>query len=438
MPTLVPPSAIADSLLELADSFGVFATLYASEQQIGRWIWENGSFRHRHSEHRRLLCITVRTADERFGQAWSNDWSHSAVLRAFHMARRWACIDPDALASCRHMAQWETRLPEHRSQELDWQTAYGGQAAYQAERQHHEICSRPSVPTAETVFTLQQERLYAARSDGTSHAAGLFRELTEHHMYDKSGAARLVRCGSAGTMLPDAAQPTDDLTAEELQLPKPHSFDCTAMRSEQTLRDRLLVLDISLLARLVYAWVHSEQRGSLRSAATIQAEAVEGSPGYSPIHPWGYLFAAMPLLSPAGCDTANLAALRVRSFQTHLSVQLPLWQDAPTSAEQLLNAAARNGLLNDEEVWLLEGAHSFSFDPITGTCCFLPGRFVRYTDGKWTPCPSLPVEVRPSLVLQSLLGGAGDSATAWGSPDSLWTVSAPRYVFVQWGGKRRC
>jgi hypothetical protein len=439
MPILVPPSAIADSLLELADSFGVYATLFASDKQMGRWEWESGSFRERYSENRRSLCITVRTADERFGQAWSNDWSLPAVERTFHMARRCARFDPAAVKSCRRLAESETRLIGHRLQENDWQASSGERAAYQAEQLHHEISSGLSAPAVQTIFTFQEEQLYTARSDGATHSARLFRALTEHTMYGETGY-RQLRSGIAGTSLPEiiVSRPPDEWIPDE---PRPYDQPLipSGCWNEDTLSNRLLVLDIRMFARIVYAWVDSEQPGTFGSAATIQAEALEGSPGFLPIHPWGYLFASMPLLSPAGCDSANLAAVRVRSFDTHLSVQLPHLLDVPTSMEQLLTTGEQHGWFseeNGEEVWLLEGTQWFAYDRQTGICYFVPGRFRRFANGKGTLLGAPSISVPLSLVIRSIRGGAGESATAWGSTDSLWTVSAPRYVFVQWGRER--
>jgi hypothetical protein len=439
MPILVPPSAVADNLLELADAFGVYATLFASEKQISRWEWETGSFRERYSEMCRSLCITVRTPDERFGQAWSNDWSSSAVERAFHMARRCARVDPAAVEACRRLAESETRLLGLRLPASDWQAASGERAAYMAEQLHHEIASGPSTPAVQTIFTFQEEQLYAARSDGTTHTARLFRALTEHTLFDASGY-RQLRSGIAGTSLPETIvfRPPDEWIPCEPR-PSGQPLVPSGCWNEHSLSNRLLMLDIRLFARIVYAWVHSEQPGSHGSAATIQAEALDGSPGHLPIHPWGYLFASMPLLSPAGCDSANLAAVRVRSFDTHLSVQLPHLPGSPTSAALRLATGKQHGWFsekNDEEVWLLEGTQWFAFDRQTGTCCFVPGRFRRYANGKATLLDASPISIPLSLVMRSIRGGVGESATAWGADDSLWTVSAPRYVLVQWERER--
>jgi hypothetical protein len=423
-------SEMTDSLMELADTFGIFASLFTREQRIREVHWQDGGFRLRKNGASRSLCVTVQTADSRVGQAWTENWSLSSVQRCFHHARNHARGGSPLLAAMHELARQERRLPALSTEgsEPEWVEL----VPRHIDVLHRQAASRISPYSLSTTLRFIEEQVHSFRSDGMNHSVRFSRLLTDHLSCDPlRTTSHRMRTGI--TLSPcaewDMPQHLDALTEQTewfiRQLPNTSMMHPASFSTPLSVDSGPFWLDMELLAMMVVAWTKSRSETGA-SRATIRAIALDGSPGYFPIHPWGYLFPPLTLLSPAGAVPAHLHIIRNDpDFSNLLTVQLPLLREQVSHPHELFELA-ENGAL------LLEGADWFSFDEQTGLCCFLPRR-VSTRDGDRSP---VMFEMPLHQVMESLWAGAGGSVTAWGAPDSLWTVTGPRFVYVQpTGGK---
>jgi len=423
-PVSVPE--MTDNLMELADTFGTFATLFWREQQTREYQWQNGGFRLRQNGVSRLLHLTVQTSDSRIGQAWTEDGSLAALQRCYHHARNHARAAAPVLRAIRTLADEEQRLPALAA---DWhRPEWVEQMPREVEKLHRQLMSRISPCRLTTTLRLIEEQVRAVRSDGMCHSTRFTRLVTDHVFPDSAHtAAAVMRTGitlSPGVEtameehLAALAAEMDHCLGQRTDTPRSHPAAC----SFAPRLDRIpLWIDLHLLARMLVAWIKSGHQPAA-SRATIQLIALDGSPGYSPIHPWGYLFPPLTLSSPSGeIPSDRFTICNVPSFFNHLMIELPLWGKETAGPCELFD-------LGDGSALLVEGADWFSFDAHSGLCCFLPRR-IRTRDGELAPAL---IELPLRNITASLWAGTGGSATVWGG--DLWTATGPRYVYMQPAG----
>ncbi len=426
----VSMTKMTNSLMELADTFGVFAALFTRERQIRHTEWQDGAFRQRENGICRSLCLTLLTGDGTFGQAWTEDWSLSAVQRCFHLARKNARHHPLTLATLQELALQETRLPPMSNGDFHPDSA--ARLPLEVERLHRQAARHVAPNTFTTTLDAIDEQMHIIRSDGTAHSARVTRLITEHVSFVQQATLSPYRKRTGISLSPftewDMQQHVlvlNEQTEHFVHNQSAHQHDERVnLSNHDFFGDTPFWIDMELAAVLLYSWMKSScDTGA--SPATIQAVALEGSPGYFPLHPWGYLFPPLTLLSPDGAEPAHLEAVRgIGDFSNHLSVLLPNLLEPILHADQLFE--------EHPEAVLLEGVEWFAYDEHTGRCCFLPRR-IRARSAYLEPGP---IELPLNRLLESLCAGAGDTVTAWCSPDALWTASGPRYLLVQPKGGR--
>ena len=374
--------------MDLADTFGVFTALFTREQHIRRAEWQDGAFRMRNNDLQRMLCLTVITADNAVGQAWSEDWSLAAVQRCFHVARNNARQDPLRLASIQEMAREEKRFPA--MSKAGSEAPETESLPREVERLHQQAAARIAPYSLTTTLENVLEQMRVVRSDGISYAVCFSRLLTDHVTYLPAGnALHRIRIGTShlpqnGWDVQHHLAALSEQTERFIRdFPTLSDLEHSAYCTHAPLTDCPLLLDIELLARLVYAWVQSS-RTTIGSRAIIQAVALDGCPGYFPLHPWGCLFPPLTLLSPTGPEPAHLHAVRgISSFSNHLLVRLP---DSLEQVQHVDHLFEQAGLMGMDGTWLLlEGVDWFAFDGNSGLCSFLP-RSMRTRHEILKPC----------------------------------------------------
>jgi hypothetical protein len=425
--------ALAASIVELADSFGVFASLFAVEREEQLLTWRGGAFADRETSRQRLFGITVVIGD-RAGQAWTEDLSKAAAENAFHRARHSAKKNPLLLDALKQLAAREERCPPllPELEEPDWVDP----GFYRPAETHHRHLARELASVSlHTALRVTRERFHAARSDGAVHQATVWRTACSHRFaagaksYEIKAGMSAPACGhlSLEPLLASLSRQTEQLQPRWGNFAAPQEPLSFLWPNVQYL------IDTELLARLVHAWVQAVPATAGCSSALLLAEAVEGSLGYYPIHPFGYLLGPMAIFSPEGLNQACLEACRTAlPFAGHLSLQLPalLPFDAadPTKAFQLLQ---QRGLLDEELLYVLEGVERFHYDQATAAVFFQPRRVHMRAGNSLKQLPDCLFQGSLHSLFASFVGGMGPVRIASAFSDTDWTVSAPCYSLLQ-------
>lgn len=195
-----------------------------------------------------------------------------------------------------------------------------------------------------------------------------------------------------------------------------------------------LILDATIIAHLISAWLQAPANQTLRSsAATLQLQPEEGMLGYTPIHPCGYSLAPTMLLSPTGANPEMLQALREPYILNgHFVCQTPIHQSETITSQHIFASLTKQGLYDAEKLSICEGVSQFFVDTGTSRFSLLPARM--YQTDACVRVPTVPNWIEGDLLplFSCLLAGFGSMQTIWpATPQLHRTFSLPHYLFYQ-------
>ncbi len=426
---------LIDTVLKLADAFGLTASVYTTAAASRTVCWRQGSFVSRRSSVHTSLTVSVVTSAGAIGRVTTDDWSIAAAVRAFHLARKEAVHNPLFLAQLSRLNAREARaLPPAPA--LDRPDKLPAPFFREVERYHRQLQRLVAPQQVGTTCTVRCEQIAAGRSDGSLHQATIWRAecLDEWHDPHSFSTRRLFACFSAPAA---ALLSVEQLTApslRKLRFLKRHK-SVAAADWRQSLSEPQLLLDSEVTAALLFAAFLS---GTIDepppTAAVISLEPSEGIPGYHPLHPYGYLLAPAIICSARRSDPSYVQALRNQSnrISSHLSLRLPRLaneaRDDANPAEVCRRLAVR-GLAG--ELSVLAGINRFHYDADSGLFALLPQFVFRWRQGRLTQ--QAPCWLYSSFAswLSGCLGGAGPAVLEWPQPGLPWTVSVPQYTLTQ-------
>ncbi len=438
MDTIISPTPqqVSNAVLSLAEAFGLTASVFTLVRKSERFDWQNGRMDTIESAFDCQCHVILWSPDGRVGQAVTSDWSIPSAERALHLARQAMRPDPSRIAQLDRLAALEKRCPPVLPA---GEATDGPKEALAASfsARHQAICSRLSVGFVKTAVTLSRELYLAARSDGAVHQTSLWRvRLTDAIRQSADTAWRQVH---SGLTVPEPDLPCPDQLALALPAPdgrwahpadKPGGAAGSGTRHHQN-----LLVDSAVLARLLFAWFRHSGKLPPSSAATLRFEPVEGSPGYTPIHPWGYLAAPATLCSANGSDPVYLHALRhaPAPFAGHLSLELaPLADPAGIKhVTEAYAALAARKLVSDDTTRVLEGVDKLYVDPSGKRFALLPTQAFAGKGGQLVPAPAGWLHGSLDQLLLALVGGAGPGRIEWGDPQTDWTAALPAYALLR-------
>lgn len=176
-------SSIADSVMELADSFGVFVFFYAERVSETNYFWQTGSFvrRDTHSTNRILLHLLL--PDGRIGQAATSDCSLGAVETAFHQARNSASFKKGYLDLLHHLSVNEKRAAPPLTALQNNIAIQPRVLARSIEEHHMELVALTQPDLLDTTFQIRSEAHFFLRSDGSHDQMELTKAVCVHTLF---------------------------------------------------------------------------------------------------------------------------------------------------------------------------------------------------------------------------------------------------------------
>jgi hypothetical protein len=434
-----PVSTIAESVLELADSFGVYATFFAKAVEDRQYAWHSGRFVQRHNRETKKMLLHLLLPDGRVGRACTEEWTIQAAERAFHDARQHA----DEMPGFRDILH-QLELAEQRAPVLPWEVETPVweemKAAMMIEKHHHDLCASLPADVLDTIFRVSLERSYSLRSDGISHLAAVWRGACTHRLFDPERLqTETIHHGIS--MTEHSPFPIDVLIltlTESIKQRRKHSgFDQRSHLSrKRSVQDLPLLVDTGILARMVHAWLQTTTHQQYAaSAVTLMLEPLEGAYGYTPLHPYGYLLSPTVLLSKDGMNRAMLQALRMPPMQTGHLTCLPAELDSRpiTTPIQACRTLEQYGLLEEEVLYVCEGVERFHFNPATAAFSLLPKHVTRCGIDRILEKEN-PCWLVGSLdeLFSSIIAGMGSMQIACADMDHMWSLAGPAYTFLRY------
>ncbi|MBO8162215.1 MAG: hypothetical protein H0Z34_00680 [Brevibacillus sp.] len=421
---------LVDAVLELADVYGVFASVYATAGQGRTVCWRNGSFTRRWSSSERLFSVTVITQQGELAQMSTTDWSLAAAERAFHLARERARSDHSRFAQIRRLADLEARcapFPPAGERQEEWPSSF-----YRAIEQHHRQCRERfgAIPWL-TTSTVRYEFLTAARSDGALYQTAVWRAGCLHEWGRNIGHRLFVEttAETASQLSPESlVYYVDTKLCETDQKP----MFAGHLPQSGVIGDSLL-LDADITAAIMFAaFLAGTFDHRPPSSASLIVEPSPGLPGYHPLHPYGYPLAPATICSPEKVDQAYLHALRTCADQisSHLTVKLPtLDGQRDQSLHETCQTLADRGLI--AELSIFKGIERFHHDPRSGLFILLPKQHCRWSSRRLSIQPPCWLHGSLAHYVAACLGGTGSTVLTWPQAGTGWTMSVPQYALLE-------
>lgn len=439
------PSAdvLAQTVMKLADAFGVYSTIYLRNSNMKSFTWCNGAFIRRNTSQERQIFITVRTADGLVGFATTEEWNESSVVRSFHFARQLMNYNLPFLLQCSRLAELEQKSPPLLPA-VD--ILKQPESVFLQQVEHHHVRTRKilSAPRVSSQLRLGLEHLYTARSDGQSYDTVVHRvqyqlSLQSNHAEEPEKQVNAGISSTEGTLFAEhlIRQIDNQLSALTTSIATSDHYACQV---EQLLLDQPLLLDADITARLIHAWLLSATTLCQlpKTSACLSVAPIEGAAGYYPLHPYGYLLAPAPLLSPDDFDKPYVDALcqAPQPFSAHLILQLPkigIHTESRLTMKQVVRQLTEDGIVK-HELYVLSGVKQFHFFEQTRFCALLPKEVWHFTGGQAIKCNPTWIYAPLHRLYASLVGEIGPSSEVL-LPDQ-WSLSTSQYcLFLPYGNR---
>lgn len=426
---------LIDVVLQLADAFGVAASVFTTVNRSCTVGWRRSSFVHRHSGAKASLTVTVVTPADAIGQSCTDEWSLAAAVRTFHLAKNSAVPDPFRLAQLARLSMLEKRSAP-LAPAPDKPDKLPASFFREVERYHRYFQNELSPLSVETTCTVGWTQMVAGRSDGSFHQATIWRAECRDEWCNpalqQTAPRRLFTCVSApSASLLSAAQLTSaawsKLRTRKWQLSAPSTAAHKENNAAQLLLDGEVTAAILFAAFLSGALDHPPP-----TTAVITVEPNEGIPGYHPLHPYGYLLAPEVICSARRSDPPYLQALRSHSEQisAHLSLRLP-HLDETRQDDKLADLCRRlTSRRLASELDVLQGIDRFHYDAASGLFALLPRWVARWQEDQLQILPPCWLFASFASWLSGCLGGVGPNMLEWPQHGSPWTVSVPQYTLT--------
>jgi len=425
-----PLTSIAESVMELADSFGLLAVFYAQHSTETSYLWQSGAFIQRQTKTQQKILLHLLFPDGRVGQASTSDCSMQGVEQAFHHARRAAVFKTGFQDTVHYLdlnekkavpAQWMLDIPEVDPNQL----------ACQVEKHHQALLPLFQPDLLDTTFDFTQETAYSLRSDGTQYKTDLHKMTCRHALFSLDQFATfhfqqheiLTPQHSFASSLERLGMQMQRWKAQRIKsLPTKHE--------SLPVTDKMpLLFDATIIAHLMNAWLNSHNHPSIRfSAATLRFEPI--TTANSPLHhPYGYLLGPAILLSSTQRNLEMLQALHEHppSF-AHYKCQLPVHQIELHSPSAIFASLTSKGLYEQDNLLICEGVAQLFTDEKTNRFHLLPASM--YETDAATCEPVSPVWITGDLtpLFSCLLAGFGPNETIWPLAGKTHSFSLPSYL----------
>ncbi|WP_134685898.1 hypothetical protein [Brevibacillus migulae] len=426
-----PLTSIAESVMELADSFGLLAIFYAKHSTETSYLWQSGAFIRRQTKNQHEILLHLIFPDGRMGQAFTSDCSQQGVELAFHQARHAADLKSGHLDLIHYLDISEKKVP-HAQISLEAPDYDPNQLARHIEKHHYELLPQFQPDLLDTSFHFFQENAYSLRSDGTQYKTNLCKASCRHEIFSFE-------------------QFTSFPFQQDWVLSPHYAFDSDLeqlghqMRRWKTMRGRSLppkhetfpaidkiplLFDAAIVAGLMNAWLDSHDHPSIRcSAATLRFEpgAVADS---LPHHPYGYLLPPATLLSPGDRNSELLEALReYPPFFGHYDCQLPFHQDQVHSPCAIFAALTSKGLYQQDRLRVCEGISQLYTEEKTNRFHLLPASMYETDLDSCKPVAPVWITGDALPLFSCLLAGFGPKQTIWPLSEKTRSFSLPAYLF---------
>lgn len=431
-------ASMEETVFKLADTYGLYAYVYQTIRKWNRYIWSDGSFHERKNGTNDYMMITLQSPEGLVGQAFCEGGSQAAMVSAFHLARRQLRKDEYTLQLIRQLEKVERKLPpllmpaDHLPQELP-------KPAYPLfETQHQKILQHLPNTSLTSTIEVVREYIHTLRSDGTAHSVAIGRLIANHQLFDGEKSHHLIAGYSSDTDEPLLIDPVLVSLAEQFARHQarftPSKQSCE--RPEHVHTNSYLLMDASILARFIFAALQISADGEPEHARNqLHALPLEGTPGFTPLHPLGFLLPPGPLLTQSGIQPGFHHFYQKLPFLCggHFSLHLPiLATDDQISAqpEEIIRQLQTKGLVDEEAVNVLEGIDSFHFDAETASYALLPKYSHKYFDGLSSRQSPFWIYGRLDKLLSSAIGGFGPIQLEHDPNHPYWTVGVPAYAFL--------
>ncbi|MGE5702560.1 MAG: hypothetical protein ACM32O_08545 [Clostridia bacterium] len=439
---------LADTVLQLADTFGVLAAVTSKQSETQLYRWQNGHFLERSLIEEQWFTITLQTASGSIGQACTTVANSSGIVSAFHQALRSARPHAKLILSMDRLAELEKRHLPLIDPVSDYPSPVDNRLFHAIEAQHLRFFTKPAFEYGSTTVVSRNERMLALRRDGHLLRTGIQRILCQHDGRFAAGDCLNFQSGCSFTRHEDGS-PSEWLAMIELGLhmqkqPKrPDPINAPSHVCQTIPQASLIGMDAQIISRLLANCIRlPDNYQPTHSKAIVTMQQVEGSPAYHPIHPSGYQLSTYPIYGPNFCDGSLLNALAAfPNLPLHLSLSIPdgaMGTDSFGSekASDAYTSWIRNGHLDAKENLLfLEGTPRLTIIPEDDLYWVKPQTMTLYQNGRGIPLPAVWLRGRLSDSLRRITAGFGQQKLVWAQDDvtveNLQMVDVPTFTLLR-------
>lgn len=426
-----PLASVAESVMELADSFGLFAVFYAHHSEAISYHWHCGSFIRRQTENRQKVFLHLIFPDGRIGKAESPDWSIPAVEKAFHHARNEAKSKPGFLDFLQQLTIEEKRAPFPATEENEPAPSHT-EFACCIDRHHQELLPIISPDLLDTTLCIFEETSYSLRSDGIHYQTKGWRAACSHTLFSIERLQPFhFHHGitvSANTPFAKLAEP---LKSELIQWKTAYTASGKPAPEIKTVTARIpFIFDATIIAHLIRAWLQTGCGDTGRSAvASLWFAPAESMMDRLPLHPCGYQLSAAPLLSATGCNRELLQAFREPYPLTgHFLCQTPVHLQQAVNPREIFTSLS-TAWYGEEKLHVCEGVAQFHAAKDTDRFFLLPARIYRADGTGSAAVQPVWIEGDLSLLFSSIFAGFGPLKSVWPTSSQNCSFSLPAYLF---------
>ncbi|MGC5325561.1 hypothetical protein [Brevibacillus sp. SYSU BS000544] len=435
----------ADTVIKLADAFGMFATFYSTNRYSNQYVWDQCAFSDRRTMSATYFFLSLHTSDGRIGQALGQGMSQSALENAFHLARHTMQKNERLTTVINHLQKYEQqqKIPPITTPPRSGTSDVGLRQHYiQWEAHHREAAGILSHSSLRSSLETSTEYHYSLRTDGVSYST-VIQRLQGIHQFEE-GNRRSVYTAGYSTEFDDChlVEPLIMSMNQLLQQEKSRRTQWISFgppKVEPALdATSCLVIDSRILAHFLFARIelnHPIQNQHYRTNFSISP--LEGTLGYNPFHPFGYI---IPLSKHefANLDFdplyQTLFSQDTACFGNHAALDIPaLCTDDPVPAfthpQQLVQVIQMKGLVDDEPVYFLQGVQAFRLDKESATCAILPDYLYKFESGQLQAISTFWLMGEVNGFISQLIGGLGPDVIEY-AERSNWSVSLPQYAVL--------
>lgn len=435
----------ADTVIKLADAFGMFATFYSTKRYSNQYVWDQCAFSDRRTMSDTHFFLSLQTPDGRIGQAVGQGMSQSALENAFHLARNTMQKNECLTTVFNHLQKYEQqqKIPPTTAHPQSGTSVDGSRPAFtQWEVHHKEAAGILSHSSFRSSLETSTEYHYSLRTDGVSYSTVIQRLLGIHQFVE--GNRRSVFTTGYSTEFDDChlVEPLIMSMNQLLQQEKSRRAEWISSgppKVESAVdATACLVIDSRILAHLLFARIElNHPIQNQRSRINVSISPLEGTLGYNPVHPLGYI---IPLskyeLAKMDFDPLfqTLYSQDTPCFGNHVALDIPaLCTDDPvltfTHSQQLLQVIQMKGLVDDEPVYFLQGVQAFRLDKESAACAILPDYLYKYESGKLQAISTVWLMGEVNGFISQLIGGLGPDVIEY-AERSNWSISLPQYAVL--------